>query len=155
MTHISNLDTLLVSENINGSIIEIDNFVCDLCVYGDELENLTEPQKQFYFIQNLEREVNNGGFEQYFSNSSGDNAHETILALLAIGALKTVDILQQAINEFPDQKVPVDRDKRQEMMEEMENAEAVWDLLDQRFFKYDDDLNTLNIRYIKRNKNLF
>ncbi len=155
MTHISNLDTLLVSENINGSIIEIDNFVCDLCVYGDELENLTEPQKQFYFIQNLEREVNNGGFEQYFSNSSGDNAHETILALVSIGALKTVNILQQAINEFPDHKVPVDRDKRQEMMEHMENAEAVWDILDQRFFKYDDDLNTLNIQYVERNKDLF
>ena len=32
-------------------------------------------------IQALEGEVNNGGFDQFFYNSAGDNTADTILAL--------------------------------------------------------------------------
>ena len=45
MTRIENLETLLSSEDINGSIIELDNFIGDLCSYGDDIDKLTEPQK--------------------------------------------------------------------------------------------------------------
>ncbi len=62
-----NLDSLLSAENINHSIIEIDNFTSGF----SELEELSGPQKTFHYIQELEREVNNGGFNQYFINSSG------------------------------------------------------------------------------------
>lgn len=103
------IDTLLSSPDINNAIIEIDNYVCRLCSWGDTLDRLTEPQKSFYFNQNLEREINNGGFNQYFYNSSGDFAHETIASLRTIGANKTADILQQAIDQFPNSAVPKDR----------------------------------------------
>lgn len=36
---------------INNSIIELDNFIAELCSYGENLEKLTEPQKNFYFNQ--------------------------------------------------------------------------------------------------------
>ena len=101
MERISNLENLLASKDINGSIIELDNFIGKVCNYGDEMDNLTESQKQFYLNQNLEREVNNGGFNQYFWNSSGDFAHETIASLNLIGASHTAKILQQAIDQFP------------------------------------------------------
>ena len=39
-------------------------------------------------IEALEAEVNNGGFDQYFYNSAGDNTAETIQALETIGATK-------------------------------------------------------------------
>jgi hypothetical protein len=38
------------------------------------------------FIDDLEAEVNNGGFHQYFYNSAGDNTAEAIRALEEIGA---------------------------------------------------------------------
>jgi len=150
------LDKLLASDNKNNSIIEIDNFICELCAWGENLEKLTEPQKNFFFNQNLEREVNNGGFNQYFYNSSGDFAHETIKSLKIIRADKTADKLQKAIDQFPDKTVPKDRIKRQVVLEKIEEtANEIWEELDQKFFVYEDDLNTLNIEYIRQNKNNF
>ncbi len=122
MTKISNLDNLLNSEDTNGSIIELDNFIGELCDYGDDFSKLTEQQKLFYLNQNLEREINNGGFNQYFCNSSGNNSHETILSLKAIGASKTADILQKAIDEFPNKIVPRDRYERTKIIEQIEEA---------------------------------
>ncbi|MFY7734889.1 MAG: DMP19 family protein [Bacteroidia bacterium] len=148
--------TLLASADSNNAIIEIDNYVCKLCLYGDNIDRLTQPQRNFYFNQNLEREINNGGFNQYFYNSSGDFAHETIISLRIIGADKTADILQKAIDQFPNSRVSKDRAKRQEVLEQIEDAaNEVWEELDQTFYKYEDDLNELNIQYIKQNLNLF
>lgn len=147
---------LLSSPDTNNAIIEIDNYVCKLCSYGNNLDRLTEPQKNFYFNQNLEREINNGGFNQYFYNSSGDFAHETIVSLQTIGANKTADILQQAIDQFPNSAVPKDRAKRQEVLEQIEEqADKVWEQLDQTFNKCEDNLYDLNIEYIKQNRSSF
>ena len=156
MTKIKNLDELLNSDDSNRSIIELDNFIGELCDYGDDFSKLTDQQKLFYLNQNLEREINNGGFNQYFINSSGDNAHETILSLKAIGADKTADILQKAIDQFPIKTVPKDRDKRTEIIEQIEEvADEVWNDLDQKFYQYEDNLNALNIEYIKKHKDFF
>jgi len=150
------LEILLAADDVNSSIIEIDNFVCELCSWGNGIDKLTEYQKSFYFNQNLEREINNGGFNQYFYNSSGNFAHDTVISLKEINANKTADILQEAINQFPDSIVPKNRDERQTLLEEMgETANDIFETLDQKFFLYEDDLNTLNIDYIRKNKNMF
>ena len=150
------IDALVSSPDTNNAIIEIDNYICKHCSWGDTLDQLTEPQKNFYFNQNLEREINNGGFNQYFYNSSGDFAHETITSLRAIGAGKTAGILQKAIDQFPGSVVPKDRVKRQEVLEKIEDkANEVWEQLDQAFYKYEDNLNDLNIEYVKQNRTSF
>ena len=152
MTKISNLDNLLNSEDTNKSVIELDEFISGLPIDAE----MTEPQKLFNYNQDLEREVNNGGFSQYFLNSSGDNAHETVLSLKAIGADKTADLLQKAIDQFPGKTVPKNRDKRTEIVEEIdETAEEVWNNLDQKFYEYEDDLNTLNIEYVRKHREFF
>ena len=151
MGKIANLDDLLKSEDINGSIIELDNFISGL-----SWNEMTAPQLTFYYNQDLEREINNGGFNQYFINSSGDNAHEAVRSLKEIGATKTADLLLQAIDQFPNKIVSKDRDERTRLVEQIEEtANEVWDDLDQKFYKYEDDLNTLNIEYVKRNKDFF
>jgi hypothetical protein len=156
MAHIDNLEEILEAGDINSSIIELDNRIGELCNYGDNMDVLTDAQKHFYLNQNLEREVNNGGFGQYFINSSGDYAHETVRSLKLVGAAHTGDILQKAIDHFPNKKVPKDRDDRISIVEKIEeNASEVWDDLDQKFYEYADDLNTLNIEYVKRNKGEF
>ena len=97
-----------------------DNELSDANVYED-------------YQQNLEREVDNGGFSQYFTNSSGGFAHETILSLKAVGADKTAEILQQAIDQFPGKQVPKDRAERIEVVEQIEEkAGGVWEQLDQK-----------------------
>jgi len=156
MKKISNLDSLLSSDNLNSSVIDLDNFICELCEWGDNMDALTESQKNFYYNQNLEREINNGGFNQYFINSSGDFAHETINSLRTIGANHTADILQSAIDQFPDRKVPRDRDERTELVGQIEETgNEKWEELDQKFFEYKDDLNSLNIEYVKKYRSEF
>lgn len=150
------IEKLLLSENKNNSIIELDNYICELCELGEKLDNLTNEQKDFFFNQNLEREINNGGFNQFFYNSSGDFAHETIKSLKIIGADKTAAILQQAIDLFPDKTVPQDRIERQEILKKIETtANEIFEDLDQKFFVYEDDLNTLNLEFVRQNKDKF
>jgi hypothetical protein len=101
----------------------------------------------------LEREFNNGGFNQFFSNSSGDFAHETLVSLAAIGAIPTAKILQVAIDQFPQKNAPKERDARQKVVEQIEDKiGTVWEQLDQQFLEYKEDLNQLNLDFIKRNK---
>ena len=153
MTRFDNLETLLSSDDTDGSIIELYTFIAKLCSYGDEMDKLTEPQKQFYYNQCLEREINNGGFNQYFFNSSGDFANLTIQSLQTIRANTTADILQKAIDQFPDKKVPLDWTERQEILEQIQDtADPVWEELDQKFYEYADDLNTLNLNFIRQHK---
>lgn len=147
------IDELINSDNINDSIIELDNYISALCDYGDSIERLNEPQKNFFYNQTLEREINNGGFNQFYFNSSGDFAHEIIVSLKAIGANKTAMIVENANDQFPDKIVPKDRATRQEILLQIENkADEIWEELDQKFFAYEDDLNSLNMDYIRKNK---
>ncbi len=156
MTRISNLEILLSSNDKNRSIIELDNFIGELCNYGDEMNELTESQKYFFYNQNLEREINNGGINQYFINSSGNYAHQTIQSLQAINATITADILQKAIDLFPNKNVPQDQEERIASVKKIEeDANEIWEELDKKFFEYADDLNSLNLDYIRKNKTEF
>jgi len=155
ISRIPNLQQLLKADTINNSIIEIDNFIGKVCDYGDHMEKLSESQKLFYINQNLEREVNNGGFNQYFVNSSGDYAHETIGSLKAIGAIKTADILQEAIDKFPNSKVPKDRSSRVALVEKIDPETSIWDDIEKRFMDYQEDLNSLNLKFVEKHASEF
>ena len=153
---IPDLEKLLSSEDLNGSVIGLDNYISAFCDYGDSLDKLSNSQKTFFFNQNLEREINNGGFNQFYFNSAGDFAHETIESLKAIGAHKTAEIVKKANDQFPKGIVPSDRAVRQELLEKIEiKANEFWDELDQKFFEYEEDLNSLNMEYVRKNKNQF
>jgi hypothetical protein len=147
------IDELKNPNDVNNAIIEIDNFIGQLCSYGEEMEKLNESQKIFYLNQCLEREVNNGGFNQYYFNSSGNFALETVESLKAIGAHKTAEILSHANSIFPDGQVPKEQEQRQKLIEEIEGvANDKWQQLDDKFMAYEEDLNSLNMNYIKSNK---
>lgn len=97
----------------------------------------------------LEREVNNGGFDQYFHNPSGAFAHQTLDSLTAIGAELTAGFLNHAISCFPGGKVPENDKSRRELLQKMNQDNLdVLEQLDQSFFVYEDDL----IEYVRNNK---
>lgn len=150
------IDQLLESKDINNFIIELDNYISELCDNGENMDRLTEAQKVFYYNQNIENEVNDGGFNQYFFNSSGNNALEIVESLKIIGAYKTASIVQRAVNQFPNSKIPKDRAERIALLQQIESiANHKWEELEQEFYKYEDDLNKLNIEFIKKNKKDF
>lgn len=116
-------------------------------------DNLTEPEKVFYCVYWLEGEVNNGGFNQYFFNSAGDFAQETVVALRKIGAHYTADILLQSFSVFPKNSPIRDRYKRQKVLLKIgEEKEEFLNELDEKFFAYTDPIGSLLIEYIKKQK---
>lgn len=151
-----NIDSLLKRTDTVQILIAINDYITNQFDINGKPEQLSTEQINFHLIEELEMEVNNGGFSQYFYNSGGDYAHETLDALMAIKAFETHKLLQAAINEFPAQKAEKDRLKRQNVLAKIEdNASKTWDILDQKFYKYVDNLDSLKMAYISNNKHRF
>jgi len=62
-----------------------------------ELE-LSDEERIVLAVEALEREVNNGGFAQFFANSSGQYASIIVDSLLQIGCQEAANITSGAIN---------------------------------------------------------
>lgn len=74
--------------NKNEFVIAVHERICHKCCDGERMERLSKEERIFYVVQQLEIEVNNGGFSQFFFNSSGDFANELYDAFMAVGAEK-------------------------------------------------------------------
>ena len=57
-------------------VIDMWSAICEKCNYGDSIEKLNEYERVLFVTQTLEQEVNNGGFSQFFYNSSGNFSNE-------------------------------------------------------------------------------
>jgi hypothetical protein len=117
----------------------------------DNFSNLNEFEKTFIYIDVLEDNVMNGGFIQFFFNSSGQFAHEIFHAYLAIKAETTIDILTKAIHLFPEMPVPKDPRIRQQILMEKDSNIDLWDTLDAEFYKYEDNIIELTLNYVREN----
>jgi hypothetical protein len=98
-------------------------------------------------IDELEAEINNGGFDQFFFNSAGDNTAETIAALRAVGANHTAAIVAAAASKFPNGMAPTSRDLRQELLESVSPDSDAFGEQDQEFLAYKDNLSALVSAY--------
>jgi hypothetical protein len=111
-------------------------------------------ERVFLHVWELEAEVNNGGFEQYFRNSAGDHSGQVVSSLRAISAPKAAAIVQRAISSvFGDTAPPEDRNTRQAKMDDLpdEVLEALNEC-DNLFFAYPDDLTELLFEYVRVNR---
>jgi hypothetical protein len=115
-------------------------------------DKLTRQEKTIEYIEELEREVNNGGFSQFFFNTSGNYTNGVIQALKDVGSTKFLKIVESAISQFPNSEVPKDRQQRQVLLANIEiKANPVWDKLNNEFYKYEEDLYGLMLAYIQNN----
>ena len=117
----------------------------------DNFSNLNEFEKTFIYLDVLEDSVTNGGFIQFFFNSSGQFTHEVFQAYLAIKAENTVDILTKAIYLFPEIPVPKNLRARQQILMEKDTNIDLWDELDTQFYKYEDNIISLTLEYVRNN----
>ena len=138
---------------INNFLIDMISSVCEKCEYGEAIEKLNEYERVFFVTQTLEQEVNNGGFSQYFFNSSGNFSNELEDAFTKIGALKTAEICKKALAVFAG-KVPTDWNERQELLEEL-SCDNILSELDNAFYDYEEDLDVLNYSFIMKHRKFF
>jgi hypothetical protein len=109
---------------------------------GQEGAKLTK-EEVVELVGELESEVNNGGFDQFFFNSSGDKAADTIVALEQIGAKHTADIFRQAVSKFPGGMPSTNRFERQEQLEILSPDGDAFEAEDSAFYEYKDDIAAL------------
>lgn len=136
-------------------ILRIGEIIWKKAEKGDDsFSGLTGPEKVFVYVDMLEGEVNNGGFDQFFFNSSGDYAHEILSAYEKIKACKTANLIEAAIKAFPVLPVPKDTGIRREIMQDLdEDISEVWDNLDYKFYEYQENIAGLLIDFVKENVN--
>lgn len=70
---------------------------------------LTEEEIVILAVEALEREVNNGGYGQFFVNSSNEYASTIVNALHRIGCPRTAEITAKAVQIV--QQIPITRDE--------------------------------------------
>lgn len=66
---------------------------------ADQIEE--EAQQVFVAVYNVLAEVQNGGFEQYFGNSTGDDHHKLRVYLKKINAQELLQVVDSACSVFP------------------------------------------------------
>jgi hypothetical protein len=95
----------------------------------------------------LEAEVNNGGFDQFFLNSSGYYALQTMNALARIGAPKTRALLENAIKlAYPD-GYPDNPEDHEDTAHSEEVLNRLGEL-DGEFCKYEEPLTDLTNKFL-------
>ena len=154
MVQKTSLDEIWEIEDEYDFIVEMSAYISEKCEYGSNMSKLNADERVFYIAQILEMEVNNGGFSQFFYNSSGDLSNELVASFERIGATKTADICRTAVGAFGE-FVPIDRETREELMDDNEEFEEVFSDCDGRFYEYEEDLFALNYRFIINNKTSF
>lgn len=137
-------------------LIAINERLNDRSSYGEHLERLSAEEQVFYICNLLEEEVNNGGFDQFLYNSSGDYAYRVVECMHTIGAHNIAEICHTAFSAFG-KPIPKNRSKREKFLDKME-CDEISDILsncDEQFYEYPDPLEDLCYQYIVANKEKF
>ena len=119
-------------------------------------EQLSTAERVIFCVDGLEREVNNGGFAQFFENSAGDHAMDTIESLRALGAPKMAALVAEAVRVFPQGRPATDRERRQQQLDQLdEEAKTRLDQLDGAFYEYPENLAVLERQYVRTHQDQF
>lgn len=114
---------------------------------GDNFAELDEVDKILVTIWGLEADVNNGGFDQYYFNGSGDLAFYASDALQSIGAHQMASIVSSANKMFgPDGPSQDGRLRQAQLFLVTPNnidMPSPWEQLDRAFYAYPDDIAAL------------
>lgn len=136
---------------------ETDSFlqITDV-IYDKEAESgydsLNEAEKTVFCLDQLLREMENGGFVQFVHHEAGAKAEDTLEALERIKAPVSAGLLDQIIDLFPDRNVPSDEDDRIDAFDniESEHADKIA-ALDDRFYDSGENLVGFTLRFVQKN----
>src|SRR5215510_2308377 len=122
-------------------------------LWAVSFDALPEPKRVFRAIWELESQVNNGGFYQYFWNSSARTVPGVWQALQAIGATSTAAIVNDAIAAVG-RTLPWynDEARREELTALPDAVKDELHIHTQAFFRYPNDLTTLLYRYLSKHR---
>ena len=101
------------------------------------LRSLSAGMLTLEHVWKLDAEVNNGGFDQYFINTGGRVADQTLQALERIGACHRAAILHEAVRIVGEGSIPD------------ESISLELRALDDRYFELSENVHSLLADYIR------
>jgi hypothetical protein len=106
---------------------------------------LSSAQQAFLDVWELEEQVNNGGFDQYFFNNAGSGAGRIESSLRQIGAARCSKIAADAVHLVDEPSLDwSDTEARRKALFRLdEQKQGMLEELDRQFFSYPDDLSLL------------
>ena len=112
-------------------------------------DGLTTAQQHALAVRMLVDEVNNGGFLQYFFNSSGDYWNAALRGLDAIGARSDEALFKQALQVFGTEEPSADRRIRNQQIAKAANRlEHPFDEIESTFYEDKEDREVLLLLYM-------
>ncbi len=99
---------------------------------------MSEAERNVVLIDQLQGEVSNGGFHQYFANSSGNCAGMARSAAHAVHP-ELARVVDAAFAIFPGANPAEDRATRNAQMESIPDEWGAWSQLDDDFYKLSID----------------
>ena len=111
--------------------------------YGENIEILTETEKEFLLCESFVEEVNSGGFEGYFSTDYTKYCIKTVAYLEKNKSDVYPKMLKQAINLFPDDFDFSDPVETQEYLEEHEDIIEKFEELEEKIYDSTEDIDTI------------
>jgi hypothetical protein len=93
----------------------------------------------------LQAECSNGTLHQYFYNSAGDTAKETLAALKRLGAVSAYEVFAKAIAVFGESGYTSDRNARQQRLDSIPDQHRVFGQLTDELFEKSEDVVSLAI----------
>lgn len=110
---------------------------------------MTRGERFVSVVQGMNRDVHNGGWDQFFRNSAGALAFDLVPALEAMGSTKVLSIAQRALQAFG-QPPSLGEEDRSAHLERITNDgdENPWHGLEDEFYEYPEDLDAMLLRYI-------
>lgn len=126
--------------------------------YKKEFETVmswNEPRKTIYMIWQLEAEVNNGGYNQFYFNSSGQYYNYIPTALKVVGAVKFADLTKKANETYSkeNKKITEHQDGTMEGFSKSYDDNPLNDFDDKFYELYkEENLHQLQTDYIRKHK---
>ena len=116
------------------------------------IETLTPPERVVLAVEAIEREVNNGGFDQLFRSSSRKYAPDFVSSLEAIGRPDVADLGRRAIAALRLGKRPLTVESIELALDRDSDArDHVFEELDTEYYETSGDLAPALFAYIKAN----
>lgn len=128
---------------------------CSKRPYAD----LTDTERVIVNVEDLDREVHHGGFLcGYFEWIDPAHYEDCHASLKKIGATTSLKIFERMLTVFKDSRPPITKEELdlfQESVEDGDSTDVFLNGLDTEFWKYEDNLSALVIKYAENHKEDF
>ena len=137
---------LRCSANRNPFFVLYGTLIDRVCNSPGGFDSLSRPEKIYYAVTLFRNEINNGGFHQFFFNSSGSYYDLIENSLITFEEPKLRELLHKAKQTvFPEVAVPTETTKRRELLLAVDpNGDLIdkLDPLDQQCYQCADTLSS-------------